>query len=209
MASPLTTSGSGDPARLVRGALFVDYVRIVKRQRAGSSEHLEPEDLAFLMESIDVTAWYPMATFERFGLAILEALPGTGTEAIRLFGRAQLGGLLSQFPTLLVPGYPRDSLMRLRVLMSSFFSFPALDVLSIDDTSAEVTIQYGMCADAERAASWQTLGFFEGLLSLSGAAHCHCEFLVRSWETPGRVTRLRLLWVDAPRARSHVSGAAQ
>jgi hypothetical protein len=199
MEGSATQEKSNEGARHVRGVLFLDYVRVVKRLRAGRSEQLEAEDLPYLVEPIDVMAWYPMATFERFGLAILEHLPAAEPAPIRQFGRAQLPGILAQFPTLLVPHQPRDTLMRFRVLLSSFFAFPAIEVLSLDDSSAELTLQYGMCAAAERAAAWQTFGFFEALLELSGAAHHHGEFLVRSWETPGRTTRLRLRWVDAPR----------
>lgn len=194
---------------MVRGMFFLDYVRMVKRQRATESEHLGAEDRRYLTEKIDPSGWYPMATFERLGLAILDCFVGDATEPIRMFGRFQISGILGQFPDLLVPDHPRDTLMRFRVLMTSFFNFPALDVLSIDDTSAEVTIRYGMSSAAERAAAWQTLGFFESLLSLSGAAHNHCEFVVRSWETPGRITRMRLRWVDAPRRRGERTGPAE
>lgn len=194
---------------MVRGLLFLDYVRMVKRQRATESDRLRDEDRRFLGEKIDPSGWYPMEAFERLGLAILDCFVGDATEPIRMFGRFQISGILGQFPDLLVPNHPRDTLMRFRVLMTSFFNFPALEVLSIDDTSAEVTIQYGMCSAAERAAAWQTLGFFESLLSLSGAAHNHCEFVARSWDTPGRRTRLRLRWVDAPRRRGESTGPAE
>jgi hypothetical protein len=208
MASPPTSSASSAEKHLVRGLLFLDYVRIVKRQGAAKSERFEPEDRRLLEEVIDPHAWYPMATFERLGLAILDGFPGDSAEPIRMFGRYQITGILAHFAELVVPNHPRDTLMRFRVLMSSFFNFPAIEVPSIDDTSAEVTIAYGMCAAAERAASWQTLGFFESLLALSGAAHSHGELVVRSWETPDRTTRMRLRWVDAPRPRRGVTGPA-
>ena len=194
---------------MVRGLLFLDYVRMVKRQRAVESPRLSDDDRRLLETKIDPVGWYPMGTFERLGLALLDRFVGEVSEPIRMFGRFQVSGILGQFPDLLVPNDPRDTLMRFRVLMTSFFNFPAFDVLSIDDTSAEVTIRYGMCVAAERAASWQTLGFFESLLSLSGATHNHCEFVARSWETPGRITRLRLRWVDAPRRRGESTGPAE
>lgn len=209
MESLPTKSTTVDASHKVRGVLFLDYVRMVKRQRASDSARLLPEDLALLDEKIEPGSWYSMETFERLGLAILDCFDGDSPEPIRMFGRFQINGILAQFPELLVPKHPRDTLMRFRVLMTSFFDFPALDVLSIDDTSAEVTIRYGMCAAAERAAAWQTLGFFEALLSLSGAMHNHCEFVARSWETPGRITRLRLRWVDAPRRRGESTGPAE
>jgi hypothetical protein len=207
-----TKSTTVDAGQQVRGVFFLDYVRMVKRQRATESERLLAEDRVLLDSKIDPGSWYPMEVFERLGLAILDCFTGDSPDPIRpirMFGRFQINGILAQFPELLVPKHPRDTLMRFRVLMSSFFDFPALDVLSIDDTSAEVTIRYGMCAAAERAAAWQTLGFFEALLALSGAMHNHCEFVARSWETPGRITRLRLRWVDAPRRRGESTGPAE
>lgn len=209
MESPSTNSTTVDASHRVRGVLFLDYVRMVKRQRATESERLLPEDRELIEQRIEPGSWYSMEAFERLGLAILDCFGGDATEPIRMFGRFQINGILAQFPELLVPKHPRDTLMRFRVLMTSFFDFPALDVLSIDDTSAEVTIRYNMCAAAERAAAWQTLGFFEALLSLSGAMHNHCEFVARSWDTPGRLTRLRLRWVDAPRRRGESTGPAE
>jgi hypothetical protein len=203
-----TSTPAGEAARMVRGVLFLDYIRIVKRQRATLSHRLTLDDRPYLEQAIALSGWYPMVTFEHLGLVILDGFASDSPEPIRMFGRYQITGILAQFAELLVPNQPRDTLMRFRVLMTSFFNFPALEVTSLDDTSAEVTIDYKMCPAAERAASWQTLGFFESLLSLAGAAHSHCDFVVRSWETPGRTTKLRLRWVDAPRSRGRKTGPA-
>ena len=43
---------------------------------------------------------------------------------------------------------------------------------------------------------------------MSGAPHHHCELVQRSWEVAGRVTRLRLSWVDARRPRPRETGPA-
>src|SRR5262249_31047324 len=61
--------------RHVRGALFVDYVRMIRSYKAGRwGELLAVEDLRYLTERIAPDAWYPMATFERMGLAILSEI---------------------------------------------------------------------------------------------------------------------------------------
>ena len=55
-----------------RGVLFVDYVRMLRSQKAVDwSQHLAPEDLAYLRTQIDPASWYPMATFERMGNGIM------------------------------------------------------------------------------------------------------------------------------------------
>lgn len=211
--------------RLVRGALFVDYVRMVRRQRLLEHPRLSPEDRELLVQRIEPMEWYPMAAFERLGLVILESLsvvlrsadaldPPTlslltvSPEPIRFFGRHQIAQIVGQFPELVVPRSPRETLMRFRVLLSSFFAFPAIEVLSINDTSAELTVDYGMSPAAERAACWQTLGFCEALLAMAGARHHHCELVARPWEVSGKVTRLRLAWVDARRPRPSETGPA-
>lgn len=211
--------------RLVRGALFVDYVRMVRRQRQLEHPRLTAEDRELLVQRIEPMEWYPMAAFERMGLVILESLsvalrgadaldPPTvslltvSPEPIRFFGRHQIAQMVGQFPELVVARSPRETLMRFRVLLSSFFAFPAIEVLSINDTSAELTMDYGMSPAAERAACWQTLGFCEALLAMAGARHHHCELVPRPWDVVGKVTRLRLAWVDARRPRPSETGPA-
>lgn len=231
MAGSILKSSTTQP-RMVRGSLFLDYVRIVKRARALHSARLWPEDRECLAQPVVPDQWYPMATFERLGLVIIDSFMGViwtdddardepadaagrragmltvNSEPIRMFGRHQIPAIAAQFPELVVPKSPRETLMRFRVLLSSFFDFPALDMLSINDTSAEITIDFGMSPPAERAAAFQTLGFFEALLAMAGAPHHHCELVQRSWEVPGRPTRLRLAWVDARRPRPRKTGPA-
>src|SRR5688572_3390567 len=110
MESPTTKSTMVDASHKVRGVLFLDYVRIVKRQRAIESARLLPEDRLLLDAKIDPGSWYPMETFERLGLAILDGFTGDSPEPIRMFGRFQINGILAQFPELLVPKHPRDTL---------------------------------------------------------------------------------------------------
>ena len=54
--------------RHVRGVLFLDYVRMLRSQKAVDwAQHMTPEDAAYLATKIEPDAWYPMTTFERFG----------------------------------------------------------------------------------------------------------------------------------------------
>ena len=58
--------------RQVRGVLFVDYVRMLRSKKSVDwSRHLPAQDLQYLQMLIDPDGWYPMATFERMGNAIL------------------------------------------------------------------------------------------------------------------------------------------
>jgi hypothetical protein len=180
----------------VKGTLFVDYVRMLRAQKATDwSKHLTPEDLSYLVQRIQPEEWYPMGTFERMGLAILEELsPDPAT--IRAWGRAQVDGLCRSHAELVAHGDARDTLMRFRVLRASFFDYDALTIAELTDGDATLFISYGMSARAEEAASSQTLGFFERLLEVAGATNVQAWFENKSWTSEGR-TRIRIRWEGA------------
>lgn len=168
--------------RQVRGSLFLDYVRMLRaRKGVDWTRHLSPEELRYLDERIDVAAWYPMATFERLGLAILAALADGDPEAVRLWGRLAVPGLVRLHPDLLVPGDPRESLMRFHVLRRSFFDFEAASVTRLDDAEVRLRVAYGMSPTAEEAAACQTMGFLEGLVELAGGGEVQARFAGEAW----------------------------
>jgi hypothetical protein len=156
------------------------------------SRHLWPEDLAFLRERVQSDAWYPMDTFERMGLAILAEI-SSDMQVVQAWGRAQIDWLCVTHKDLVAPGDPCDTLMRFRVLRSSFFDFSALEVPALNDGEASVLVAYGMSPRAEEAASWQTLGFFERLLQVAGAHEVLARFASKSW-TGDLVTAIELHW---------------
>jgi hypothetical protein len=78
-------------------------------------------------------------------------------------------------------------------LTSTYFDFDALDVMMLHDEEALIAISYHMGMPAEEAASWQTLGFFERLLEVSGAVEVYPRFSARSWAGDPR-TLLALGW---------------
>jgi hypothetical protein len=82
---------------------------------------------------------------------------------------------------MVVPGDPRESLMRFDVLRQTLFDFDAAAMVRIDDAEVRVRIAYGMSAPAEEAASYQAMGFFEGLVQLAGGRDVQGRFDVRSW----------------------------
>lgn len=180
--------------RQVRGVLFLDYVRMVRRQKGVDwSEHLASEDLPYLATTIDPVAWYPMATFERLGNAILRVVAKGDLLPVRLWGRYSADQLRADKPSLVAPGDPIETLNRFRVLRSTYFDFDALEVLMLHDGAAEIAVAYFMGMPAEEAASYQTMGFFERQLELAGAKNVDARFRLRSWAGDGR-TVLALRW---------------
>jgi hypothetical protein len=180
--------------RQVRGVLFVDYVRMLRAQKSVDwSPYLTPEDRTLLATQIDEAAWYPMATFERMGNAILGTVARGRLVPVEMWGRYSAAQLHAKHPMLLAPNDPVETLNRFRVLRETFFDFPALEVLQLHDGSAEIVMGYHMGMPAEEAASHQTMGFFEGLLELAKAKQIRGTFRERSWAGDPR-TRLELTW---------------
>ena len=185
-------------ARQVKGVLFVDYVRMVRSHGgASASRWLLPEDLAFLEQPIDPTAWYPMAAFERLGLTILDTMVAGDLDRVRTWGRASVGHVVTGEEDLLVPNDPRESLMRFQIFRRGFFDFDALSLLEVNDNAADVQIDYGMSPRAEEAAASQTRGFFEGLIELAGGKVVATSFEEASWRGDPR-TVLHLEWMTGP-----------
>lgn len=181
-------------SRKVKGVLFSDYVRMIRGQKnVVWRTHLTPEDMSFLVTRVEPGGWYPMETFERMGNAILKEVAGGNVDAARFWGRTSVDQLRVSTPGLLVEGDPLETLMRFRVLRATFFDFEALQVHEASDGHASVEIHYYMGPMAEEAASFQTMGFFERLLTLAGAAHVDARFTERTWAGDDR-TLLALDW---------------
>jgi hypothetical protein len=182
--------------RSVRGVLFLDYVRMLKAHKGVEWEAiLTPDDLPFLKAQIDKTAWYPMATFERMGNAILKFVAGDRMLPVQLWGRFSAAQLRSAHPMLLAQRDPCETLTRFRVMRETFFNFDALRVLMLHDGESQIAIHYHMGMPAEEAASYQTMGFFEGLLELAAAKDIRAVFKAKSWQGAEQ-TILDLRWTS-------------
>jgi hypothetical protein len=169
--------------RQVKGTLFADYVRMIRRRKETDwSQHLQAEDLELLRQRIDPSEWYPMESFERLGLAVLREIAQDRLEVVRSWGRASVTDLSVFHQDLIVPQDPRESLMRVQVLRSTFFDFPAVDLEYLSDREARFKIDYGMSPRAEEAACHQVLGFFDELLALAGAKQPKVSLMSRTWE---------------------------
>lgn len=166
----------------MRGILFVDYVRMLRaRKDIDWSRTLAQEDVAFLNQRIVLDQWYPMESFERLGLAILEEIAGGDIPSVKQWGRTSIDELRATYPDLITPDDARETVMKFQVLRTSFFDFPALTVNELNDGEASVQIGYQMGKLAEEAASNQAMGFFERLLELAGARAPRVSFASRSW----------------------------
>jgi hypothetical protein len=183
--------------RHVRGSFFAEYVRMVRRRKDVEWETVFPaEDLLIVWEQIQDDGWYPMETFERLGVAILDHIAGATLDSVRQWGRFSANQFKGAEPPLLVPNQPTESLMRLKVMRGTLFDFPAFDIPMLADGHAYLSMTYHMAARAEEAACQQTIGFCEGVLSLAGARNIRAEFLERAWAGDER-TLVDVKW-DGP-----------
>lgn len=169
-------------SRHVRGSFFVEYVRMIRRRKNVDWEAtLPPEDLIYVWQQVRPNEWYPMTTFERLGVAILDHLDGASLDAVRLWGRFSAQQFAGGQSGLVVDGEAVESLMRLRVMRSTLFDFPAFDIPMLTDGHARVSVTYHMSPRAEEAACHQTMGFCEGVVSLAGGGNVRADFSQRAW----------------------------
>ena len=184
---------------MVKGSLFLDYVRMLKAHKGVLwSAWLPPDDVGYLDQTIDKAGWYPMATFERMGNAILKFVAGDQLMPVQLWGRFSAAQMRTAHPMLLAPSDPVETLNRFHVMRQTFFDFEALHVLMLHDGEAQISIAYHMGMPAEEAASVQTMGFFEGLLELAGAKEIKAKFREKSWDGDKR-TLLDIRWTSPVR----------
>jgi hypothetical protein len=74
----------------VKGILFADYVRMIRSCKGVDwTQELQPDDLSYLRAHVDFKAWYPMATFERMGNAILKHIALGDLNAVRMCGASR------------------------------------------------------------------------------------------------------------------------
>jgi hypothetical protein len=180
--------------RRVRGILYRDYVRMLRAHRNEQyRDELTADDLGYLDSKIDPNGWYPMESFERLGNAILKHVTRGEHLPVRMWGRYSVQQLRAAYPMLIAERDPVETLNRFKVMQSTFFDFDALDVPMLHDGDAQIVIRYQMGKTAEEAASYQTMGFFEGLVQASGGADIEAEFRARSWEGAPR-TLVELRW---------------
>lgn len=180
----------------VRGALFSEYVRMIRRSKDVDWRAVLPiEDWIYLESRIDADGWYPMASFERLGVAILSKIDGASLDAVRLWGGFSAHDFARRNPELIARGDATETLMRLKVLRATLFDFPAFDLPLLENKRALVSVAYGMGRVAEEAACHQTMGFCEGVLSLAGARRVGASFTERAW-AGDQQTLIALTWTD-------------
>lgn len=178
----------------VRGAIFVDYVKMIKsRKDIDWNKYLLGEDLTFLTKKIEPDEWYPFPAFERMGVGILKEIANDNFEMVRLWGKELAKILIQVHESVLKKGDPMESLMRFQILRGSFFDFDPIHVMYISPTYAKFEINYSAGKIAEKAATYQALGYFEMLLQLADAKSIDHKYIQTIWDG-AQTTILEIFW---------------
>lgn len=181
-------------SRHVRGLLFVEYVRIIRAfKEVPWAQHLLEEDMVWLSQKIEDDLWYPMGSYERMGLAIMDKVAGGSLSLIRRWGRETVAALHEKHPHMIVEGDPQETFRRFDNFREILFDFPAVLFRFIRDGEVLLEIDYGMSPRAEETASHQSMGFIERLLELAGAEKITVEQVSRSWAGDDK-TAIRARW---------------
>ncbi len=170
-------------AKRVRGTLFLDYVRMIrKRKSVDWNKYLEPGDFEIMEQMILPSQWYPLDTFQRMGVAVLQEIAGGDVQVVREWGRSSLDELTKVYKSLVDPSGPVRSLERLKIMRNRFFDFEGLELEQLESNRVRVHVDMAFEKVADEAYAYQMLGTFERLLELSGAKNIKHEFIQKGWE---------------------------
>ena len=168
---------------MVKGAFLGHYIQTIKnRKDIDWSKHLSPEDLVFLQKRIVDNEWYPLDIFERIGTVIFKEIAHEDPAIVRLWARIRANELAKIYENMICVGDPYESLIRFMVVRQNFFNFSPINVTVFFKNYAKLEIAFELNPLAEKGASYQTLGYFERLLELSGAVNVKHNFLRKRWE---------------------------
>jgi hypothetical protein len=181
-------------AENIKGILFLDYVKMIRsRKNVDWSKYLDQKDLIFVNENIDINGWYPISAFENLGEAVFEEVGQGDVNKVRDWGKFTITELAKVHSDLINKEDPCESIFRFHVLREGFFDYSVIDILTILENRVKLEIDYEMKEKAEMSLTYQTLGFIERLLELSGSKNINHEFLQKIWEG-AESTILRVTW---------------
>ncbi|HUT54460.1 MAG TPA: response regulator [bacterium] len=182
----------------VKGVLFRDYVRMIrKRKDVDWGPHLTDDDRELLSQLILPASWYPMESYQRMGAAIYREVAHGDPGTARAWGRAGMEELASLYVGHLIKkGSPRETLENFKAIHRRFFDFEGFDIDVVGDNHIYVIVEPEFGPYEVEGYSTQMLGSFERLFELAGAAGLKAEFRNRSWEGAGK-TVIELKWDHA------------
>lgn len=170
-------------AKHVKGTLFLDYVRMIrKRKEVDWSKHLSREDLDVLGRMVLPSEWYPLETFQRLGVAVLREIAKGDVQVVRAWGQKSMDELIKIYKNLAEGNDPLQALDKLQALRRRFFDFEGLEISPQGGNRVRVKIDLAFGGVADEAYAYQMLGTIERLLELTGAKNIQSQFIQRAWQ---------------------------
>ena len=171
-------------ARHVKGSLFVEYVRMIRKLKDRDwDQYLTAEDREVMAQMILPSGWYPLETYQRMGIAVLHEIAGAKMETVRAWGRMSTDEILNTYKTMIVEGEPVETLKKFQVLRNRFLDFEGLAVEPREGKRVRLNVDVPFNDKlADEACAFQMLGSFERLIELSGARNVRHEFVKKLWE---------------------------
>jgi CheY-like chemotaxis protein len=179
----------------VKGVLFRDYVRMIRKHKdVDWDKYLRPEEKELLSQLILPAQWYPMESYQRMGAAIYREIAHGDPSTARAWGRAGMEELASLYTNNLIKkGNPRETLENFKAINRRFFDFDSFDVDPVGPRSVYIIIDPDFGPYEVEGYSNQMLGSFERLFELAGVVGIKAEFRNRAWDGPGK-TVIEITW---------------
>ncbi len=187
-----------EKARHVKGSLFKEYVRMIKKnKRIDWSKYLSPSDMNFIKHGIiTVVEWYPYETLQNLGDAIFHEIAGEDTEVARSWGRKTMEGLADLYrKNLIEKGDQFQTLKKFINMYKHFFDFGGFELIVREENHVEIKVDQAFGEKGAKGYGYQMIGSFERLIELSGADEVKAKFLKKAWEG-ARNTVIELRWSD-------------
>jgi uncharacterized protein (TIGR02265 family) len=173
--------------------LLVHLVKAIRADSDGVFDvHLTDEDRTVVAQRILPISWYPFATYKSLFNAMVAVVARNNMKAVRQWGRDYGSTILDDvYQSVIARNNPLRSLKNHEQRFRSFYDFGVLEVSTITQTSATVTIRD---FDPDWEAVYQMIaGWIERTVELAGGRNPSVEIISRSW-TGDEATVYRVCW---------------
>lgn len=183
-------------AKQVKGTLFRDYVKMIKKSKhIDWTKHFTEPEMEYLKLIILPMEWYPYEIYQKYGAAIFQQIAGGKPELAMAWGKASMDELARLYKDRLVEeGNPLSSLEKFKKLNRRFFDFDGFEIIIQNPNHADIIVDASFGTLGVQGYSHQMLGSFQRLIELSGA-QVKGEFSKKVWEGDEQ-TVIKLSWQD-------------
>ena len=128
--------------RRIKGSVVLDMVKVIRAFKdLPWGQYLKPEDFEIVKSMVIPTAWYPIETYQRMGLAVYKLVAKGSEDVVRTFGQAAMKELLAgPYRPFLVKNDPFEAVAKFFELRKSLFNFSRTAIEKTGAKSLRVNI---------------------------------------------------------------------